>query len=88
MKTITIDPSGINNFHNSEPINVRVSGEVVSAWGEDDEEIVFRISKGQARRIQNHFCGISGCSCPAGGVVVELNQERSEFGLRAKVDED
>ena len=79
MKTIILDPMGINNFHRSQPLTVRVSGEKVSDGGED----LYRISARQADRIEKHFCGIAGCHCPAGGVVVEVHQDGHYCGLRA-----
>jgi hypothetical protein len=76
---ITINPRGINNFHNSAPLAVRITGETVYAG----EDVVYRISKRQAAKIEKHFCGITDCRCPRGGVVVELDQEGETFGLRA-----
>jgi len=77
---IIINPKGINNFHNSPPLSVRVSGETTYAGEEKD---VYKISKRQARKIEQHFCGISGCGCPQGGVVVELDPTGENFGVRA-----
>jgi hypothetical protein len=78
MRTIVVDPTGINNFHGSAPLTVRVSGETITGW----DTPMYRISRTQAKRIENHFCGVSGCSCPAGGVVVELSPDGTEYGLR------
>lgn len=78
MKKITIEPKGINNFHNAPALTVRVSGVEVQGFGER----IYRISKRQARRIERHFCGISDCRCPAGGVVIETSANGDEFGLR------
>jgi hypothetical protein len=74
---IVLNPTGINNFHNSKPLTVRVS-EMIEGW----DEPLFKISKRQAARIRNHFCGITDCRCPAGGVVVEVSPDGDEFGLR------
>ena len=74
---LTINPSGINDFHNRGPINIHVS--------EHDEEIetgqwnqitAYTISKYQAKRIENHFCGMSDCECPAGGVVSGIDGDQ------------
>jgi len=84
MKNIIIDVDGINNFHNSQPITVRVDGETVDGNG----ETLYRISAGQAKRIERHFCGISGCRCAAGGVTVQLDSEGATWGLRADMEDD
>jgi hypothetical protein len=82
MKNIIIDPDGINNFHNCAPITVRVNGETMKYPGDFGADVVYYISKRQARRIEKHFCGITDCQCPAGGVVVQINAEGTEWGLR------
>ena len=79
---ITIDPDGINNFHNCAPINVIVNGDEYKYPGDFNADHVYYISKYQARRIERHFCGITDCHCPAGGVVVQMNAEGTEWGLR------
>lgn len=79
MKTVVINPTGINNFHGSTPMVVRVSGEEITGW----DERLYRISPRQAKRIETHFCGIDGCRCPAGGAVVETSPDGNEYGLRA-----
>jgi len=68
---LTINPSGIDDFHNRGPINIKVSehNEVIEA-GQWNQITAFTISKYQAKRIENHFCGMLDCKCPAGGVVV------------------
>ena len=73
---ITYQPTGINNFHGSQPIVLVVSGEKT----EGHSGSVYRISKGQARKIENHFCGITGCGC-AHGSVEQLNEEATEYGI-------
>jgi len=78
---ITLSPIGINNFHNSTDLRVRVNeNKTINSYTREDG-IVYRISKRQARRIENHFCGVVGCGCPKGGVVVQLTPEGDEFGL-------
>ena len=68
---LTINPNGINDFHNRGPINIQVlAHEKEIEAGQWDQVTSYTISKYQARRIENHFCGISDCKCPAGGVVV------------------
>jgi hypothetical protein len=74
---ITYQPTGINNFHNSDPINLVISGEKT----EGHSGPVYRISKGQARKIENHFCGITDCRCPH-GALEQLNGNESEYGIR------
>ena len=80
MKTIKINPTGINNFHNSGPLAVRVTGQMALGMGED----LYVISRQQALRIKKHFCGVTGCRCPAGGVVVETSSDGNKFGLRIR----
>jgi hypothetical protein len=77
---ITINPTGINNFHNSPPLTVRITGEGISGFGEH----LYKISKRQARKIEQHFCGITDCRCPHGGAVVETSPDGDKFGLRAE----
>jgi hypothetical protein len=77
---ITYSPTGINNFHNSNPINLVVSGEKTRDYSDRE---VYRISKRQAQRAMNHFCGITDCRCPH-GAVVGLDQDDHEFGLPIK----
>jgi len=75
---VTYEPAGINNFHNSPAINLRESGEKSEFDGP-----VYRISKRQAVRVENHFCGITDCHC-AHGAVQQLNEDGTEFGIPAK----
>ena len=68
---LTINPSGINDFHNRGPINIVVSGhDNVIENGSWDQITAYTVSRYQAQKIEKHFCGISDCKCPAGGVVV------------------
>ena len=87
MKTIVIDPAKINNFHGSDPITVRVKGDKHPYPSDFGADRVYYISKRQARRVTSHFCGITDCRCPAGGVVVQLNPEGTEWGLMVGDDE-
>ena len=75
---IIYKPTGINDFHNQGPINLIVSEERDSSWDDDDDCYV--ISKHQARRIEQHFCGVTGCRCP-GGSVRQLDPEGETFGI-------
>lgn len=72
-------PTGINNFHNSAPISLIVSGD--KATGITCDGDVYRISTGQAKRIEKHFCGVAGCRCAA-GAVQQLNEAGTEWGIR------
>lgn len=75
---ITYEPSGINNFHNSSPIRVRVAdAPLVDPVSSGD---MYEISARQARRIASHFCGITDCRCPH-GAVAELDEAGTRFGL-------
>ena len=71
MKVKTYEISGINNFHNRGPITVRLSNTMIIRGYTDRD--YHPISRRQATRIQNHFCGISDCRCPAGGIVIDLD---------------
>lgn len=75
--SITYQPTGVNNFHNSKPLNLLISGEKT----EGQNCPVYRISKSQARKIENHFCGIADCRCPH-GAVEQLNESGTEYGIR------
>jgi len=68
--------TGINNFHNRNSINLFISGErAIGMSG-----TVYRISRGQARRIADHFCGVTDCKCAHGAVEI-LNEDETEFGI-------
>ena len=58
---ITYQPTGINNFHNSAPIRLRISGQTL--------EGCYLISPNQEKRIRKHFCGLKDCICRAGSVI-------------------
>ena len=73
---ITYEPG--NNFHNFPAIALRVTGEMT--WVDGD---AFEISKNQAKRIEKHFCGISGCTC-AKGHVIPLDAEGTRFAIAKK----
>ena len=74
---VSYRPTGINNFHNSPTIDLVISGEVTIGI---QDAPVYRISKRQGLRIEDHFCGVSGCGCPKGGVD-QLDQDGTEFGI-------
>lgn len=76
MKNREYRPTGINNFHNSPAITVRL-GEIK----ETHEGPLYPITENQSRRIKRHFCGITDCRCPAGGVV---EYEEGRHGLDPK----
>ena len=57
-------PEGINNFHNSASISLVVTDPIRY----EDGSQMYRISVGQRRRIERHFCGVSDCHCPHGSV--------------------
>lgn len=74
---INYEPTGINNFHNSPPICLVISGNIDNSMGYP----LYTISKGRAKKLADHFCGIKDCRCP-GGAVVELDQDGTVFGIR------
>jgi len=74
---IEINPK-VNNFHRRSGIYCIVSGAEVKGFGEK----IYRISKSQARRIEQHFCGVTGCGCNKGAAVIETTPEGTEYGLR------
>ena len=61
MKKVIYEPRW--DFHNSGPIVLRVTGEFFTST--EDEYV---ISARQARRIENHFCGMADCRCGSSGV--------------------
>lgn len=73
---VNYELTGINNFHNADAISLRITGK--KEQGFDGE--VYIISKGQARRLEKHFCGVTGCGC-AKGAIEELNAEGTAFGI-------
>jgi len=70
---IEYKPTGINNFHNSQSISLRITGE--------EFEGMYVVSKGQYRKIYKHFCGIKDCRC-AGGACVQLDPDGNTWGIR------
>ena len=78
---ISYEPTGINNFHNQNPINLIISGEI------DHSDEVYVISPFQASRIRRHFCGVADCQCPAGGVVA-LDPYGILHGIRVQFCEE
>ena len=75
---ITYQPTGINNFHNSSAIRVRVyPTPLIDPVGNGD---MYPISVSQARKIRRHFCGITDCRC-AEGAVQELDEAGTRHGL-------
>ena len=50
------------NFHAARPINL-----ILSDWQPDAE--IQRITPAQSRRISDHYCGVSGCSCGSAGII-------------------
>lgn len=62
---VDYDPQGINNFHNQPAIRLRITGET----DYQDGRKLYVISKGQNRKIEKHFCGITDCRCPQGGTI-------------------
>jgi len=68
------EPTGINNFHNSGPIKVRILDYTFH------NSSVYIVSRAQAQRIKTHFCGISDCKCGQ-GAVQQLDPEGIEFGI-------
>lgn len=76
MKKIRIYvEQGRNNFHNSRPINILIDPKDVVDY---EGSRLIRISESQAKRLEKHFCGISGCVCGS-GPVVEYDQDK--FGI-------
>lgn len=71
---ITYKPDDRNNFHRAKPITLRVSGEM-------HEKTHYTISRYQARRVWDHFCGIRDCYCPNGGLE-EITE--GQYGLDIK----
>lgn len=77
---IVYEPTGINNFHNCGPITLIVKG---GKEADSYEGPIYRINKAQAKRLENHFCGMSDCHCPK-GAVIQLDPDGLEFGIPAK----
>ena len=77
-KKATYLPLGINNFHNSPAIELFITGEKTS--GLQGVE-VYRISKGQEKRLEKHFCGITDCRCHH-GAIEQLDEAGTELGIK------
>jgi hypothetical protein len=72
-------PDGKYNFHKRQAIRLIVSGNVAAgAYGDGQ---VYLISRGQAKRIESHFCGATDCRCAAGAVEL-LDPDKALFGIR------
>lgn len=76
---IIYQPSGINNFHNAAAVKLRVPATALLSdpIGTGD---MYEISPRQARRLREHFCGITDCRCP-GGAIANLNFEGTRCGV-------
>lgn len=76
--TISYQPTGINNFHNSSAIRVRIAASpLIDPMCNGD---VYEISRRQAMKIRAHFCGNTECRCPH-GAVRDLDEAGTRFGL-------
>ena len=53
-------------FHNSSPMRVLVEDNKWSDYKNGNSSLYEILSDSQYKRLQNHFCGIKGCTC--GGV--------------------
>ena len=60
MSTVKIEVSG--GFHNARPMIVHVA-ERDWANAIQSGEKMSALSTGQGKRLQRHFCGMSGCTC-------------------------
>lgn len=76
---IKYEPTGIKNFHNTAGIVLLVSGKTLELGGEN----LYIINKRQAKRIENHFCGMKNCGCQKGGLY-QLDADGTEFGIPEK----
>ena len=70
MGTHTIEMTGRYNFHNAGPINVRPI-EIETREYDHGPAIYGLISARTYRRVLDHFCGISDCTCGSGPAVTE-----------------
>ena len=75
---ITYTPNQDQDFHNAGSINL-----VIPAFEKDGFYI---LSSAQARRVENHFCGHTGCTCPSGGLkTIDYTKDGKEvFGIAIK----
>lgn len=74
---IKYTPTGINNFHNCQPLQLVITGEK----SEGHSGPVYLVSAGQAAKIRDHFCGISDCCC-SHGACEQLDWNGTKFGIR------
>lgn len=74
---ITYQPTGINNFHNSNPINLVISGEKPRGIA----GLFTASATGRRSKSKKHFCGVADCRC-AHGAVEQLNEGGTEYGIR------
>lgn len=77
---VTLSPTGINNFHNAPDLTIYLKRPLNLAGQ------YYPISEHQAKRIQNHFCGIKDCKCPAGGYIMETNFKNENFEYAINVN--
>lgn len=73
MKTKTYDIDGINNFHDRGAITVRIT-DTRRINGYDGRDY-HPISRRVAARVKRHYCGHADCHCPAGGIIIDLNED-------------
>lgn len=50
-------------FHNSPEIIINVSDNAVEDWKNEKSNFQEILSDYQRKRLENHFCGIKGCTC-------------------------
>ena len=66
------------NFHSAPPLKLQVEGTKELSH----EGIVYRLSYVQARKVRNHFCGVTDCCCNS-GALIQLDAENTAFGIPA-----
>jgi hypothetical protein len=71
------------NFHNSSPITIIIDDERTENWSYADENFRYIISKRQAKRISDHFCGMRECRCPK-GEITDNSPEGDSFLVPAR----
>lgn len=64
MRKITVGNEGRYNFHNASDITLHINDDMLIYRG--DEVVAAELTPAQVRRINRHFCGISGCGCGSG----------------------
>jgi hypothetical protein len=50
-------------FHNSPEIIINVSDNAAEDWKNEKSNFQEILSEYQRKRLENHFCGIKGCTC-------------------------